>query len=354
MRPVVLNSAVFTLQELAQIVGGTVEGDVSTEIVGASPFDGSGPGDITFAGSAAFKKLIPKTKASAVIVDSAVESGDVPLLIVKNPKLAFALILQRLSAKPFVARGVSPLASVGNRTRISENVSIHPFVAVGDGVEIEDEVTLYPGVIVGDGCRIGRGSTLHANVTLYEGVELGRRVIIHGGAVIGADGFGYVGDGEKHVKVLQTGTVLVGDDVEIGANTTVDRGTFGATRIEKGVKLDNLVHIGHNCRIGENTIIVGCVGISGSVEVGRNCIFLGQSGAVHHTKIGDNSTIMMKTAVSKNVEAGSVVSGNYCRNHKEELKIQAAVRRLPRMQLQLKEIRNLLEATQDQLRDSHE
>jgi UDP-3-O-[3-hydroxymyristoyl] glucosamine N-acyltransferase len=226
-------------------------------------------------------------------------------------------------------QGISPLAHISESSRLSEDVTIFPFVFVGDEVVIEKGVTLFSGVHVGNHCVIGRGCVLHPNVTLYENVSLGERVILHSSTVIGADGFGYVFDGQTQVKIPQTGTVTIGDDVEIGANSCVDRAGFGATVLERGVKLDNHVHIGHNCRIGENTVMAGQVGLSGSVEVGKNCTFAGHSGVVDHVKIGDQVTVMMKSAVSKDIPSQSVVSGQPAMEHRQWMKIEAAGRRFP-------------------------
>ncbi len=301
----------YTLQKLAEHVGGRVAGDSQIEIRGIQPFENAGPGDLTLAGQKKYQEHLHRTRASAVIVSPGVVSDEKPLLQVERPKVAFARLLSLFHPGPAVAQGISPLAHISESARISE------------------EVTIYPFVFVGDHCVIGRGCVLYPNVTLYENVSLGERVILHSGAVIGADGFGYVFDGQTHVKIPQTGSVTIGDDVEIGANSCVDRATFGATVLERGVKLDNHVHIGHNCRIGENTVIAGQVGLSGSVEVGENCTFAGHAGVVDHVKIGDQVIVMMKSAVSKDVPSQSVVSGQPAMEHRQSMKIEAVTRRFP-------------------------
>ncbi len=336
-------AAKVTLEELARQLGVQFSGEAGIEIRGVRPFEQARAGDLTLATHRKFLKDLSATGASAVIVETGVESSQKPLLRSDNPKLAFAKALALFERCPFQARGISPLASIGESCRISPEVSIDAFVTVGDGTVIEDQVTLHPGVSVGQGCRIETGSTLHPNVTLYPGVSLGRRVIIHAGSVIGADGFGYVFDGSEQFKIEQTGIVIIHDDVEIGANSCVDRATFGATVLERGVKLDNQVHVAHNCHIGENTVVVGCVGISGSVRIGKNCILAGQAGVIDHINIGDNVTVMVKTAVTKDIPDGMVISGQPGRDHKEELKIQAAVRKLPEMHREWKGLRARLE-----------
>lgn len=322
------NRGVHTLDELAALVGGTVSGDGTTPIRSGAPFEQAGDGDITLA-TGRFLDVLYQTDASALIVPTGTEQRDRNLLLVEMPKVAFARILQLFVEQPFRAEGISDRACIGRDCRISENVTIGPFVSIGDNAIVEDGVSLGPGVVIGADARIGEGSTLHANVGIYRGVTIGKRVIIHSGTVIGSDGFGYVFDGSAQVKIPQTGTVQIGDDVEIGANCCIDRATFGSTILERHVKLDNLVHVAHNCRIGENTVIVGCCGISGSVEIGRNCVLAGQVGVADHVRVGDNVKILAKASVFKDVPSGSVVSGTPARDHRQELRAQAALRRLP-------------------------
>ncbi len=306
-------------------------GDSQIEIRGIQPFERACPGDLTLAGEKKYQEQLEETRASAVIVLPGVVSSKKALLQVDKPKLAFARLLALFHRRPFEAAGISPLAQISQSAHVSEKVTIHPFVFVGDEAVIKEEVTLFAGVHVGNHCVIGPACVLHPNVTLYEGVSLGSRVILHSGTVIGADGFGYVFDEDTQVKIPQTGCVIIGDDVEIGANSCVDRATFGATVLERGVKLDNHVHIGHNCRIGENTVIVAQVGISGSVEIGKNCVLAGHSGVVDHVRIGDGVTVMMKSAVSKDVPSHSVVSGQPAMDHQKWMKIEALKRRFPQI-----------------------
>ena len=327
-----------TLLELAEYVGGHVVGDARTEISGVQPFEDAGPDHLTLAAQHRYWSRLDETRAAAVIVPLDCEHREKPLLRVGNPKAAFARLLGFFNRRAFTAAGISRLAHVGKRCSISEKVTIHPFVFVGDGVVIEDNTELFPGVHVGNGCRIGSHCVLYPNVTLYRNISLGHGVIIHGGAVLGADGFGYVFDGRDQVKIPQTGRVVVGDDVEIGANSCVDRATFGTTVLERGVKLDNHVHIGHNCRIGENTVIVGQVGVSGSVQIGRNCVLAGHSGVSDHIRIGDGVTVMAKSEVTKDIPSGRVVSGQPAMDHRRSMKVEAATRRLPELYRQLRKV----------------
>ena len=334
----------YTLARLAQLVDGELIGDPGLIIRRVRPFEEAAEGDITYAADGRYREQIAATQASAVIVRELIPAAGKSLLCVSNPKLAFARALQLLSSRPFQARGVSPRASIGEDCEIAEEVSIAEFASVGERVRIDDQVTIGAGCVIGDGCRIGSGTTLHAGVTLYPGVTLGQRVVLHSGCVVGADGFGYVGHSEGHFKIEQTGSVMIEDDVEIGANSCIDRATFGATVIGTGSKLDNLVHVGHNCLIGKHTIIVGCVGISGSVEIGDHCLIAGQAGVSHHVKIGDHVTIMQKTAVTRDVPSGSVVSGLHCRDHREQLKAEAMMRRLPEVFRTWRSLKAQLEA----------
>lgn len=321
----------YPLQILAEYVGGRISGDPQIQIGGVRPFQGAEEGDLTLALEKRYRDQIPVTRASAVIVPLDFTSTEKTLLQVENPKLAFARLLAFFHEKRFVAEGISPLAYIGRRSQISEKVSIDPFAYVGDQVQIGDGVKLFSGVYVGDGCAIGQDCTLYPNVVLYDGVSLGRRVIVHGGTVIGADGYGYVFDGQGHFKIPQIGTVVIEDDVEIGANCCVDRATFGTTLIRKGVKLDNHVHIAHNCEVGENTIIVAQVGLAGSVKVGKNCALGGNSGVIERVQVGDQARVMVKALVTKDVASRGVVSGNPAMDHRRRMKLQALTRRLPEL-----------------------
>ncbi|RPJ58643.1 MAG: UDP-3-O-(3-hydroxymyristoyl)glucosamine N-acyltransferase [Acidobacteria bacterium] len=329
----------YKLQQLAQLVGGRIHGDSALEIEAVRPLEAAQPGDLTLAEGRKNRERLESCPASAVIVPPGVTFPTKTLLEVARPKLAFAQILEYVHRTPFRAQGISPLSAVGKDCRIPPEVSIYPFASLGERVTIGLRVTVFSGVRIGDGCAIGDDVVLHPNVVLYPGVRLGNRVVIHGGTVIGADGFGYVFDGSRQVKIPQTGTVVIDDDVEIGANSCVDRGTFGPTVIEKGVKLDNHVHIAHNCRVGSNTIMVAQVGISGSVSIGRNCIFAGHSGVVDHVTIGDDVKVMMKSGVSKDVPPKSSVSGQPAMDHRQAMRIESITRRLPEIYEEWKQLK---------------
>ena len=335
-------TANYKLGDLAEIVNGEVYGDPEFQVTDAKPFDSAGFHEITLAANQKLLSDLDQTASGAVIVPRGTGGKNKNLLAADNPKAVFARILQLFHNQPFAASGISSHAVIGKNCRISEEVTIEPFVSIGDSVTINEQVTVASGCSIGSNCRIGQGCSLFPNVTLYPGVILGERVTIHSGTVIGADGFGYVRDGDEQVKLPQTGNVEIGDDVEIGANSCVDRAAFGSTVLEKNEKIDNHVHIGHNCRIGEGTIIVGSVGISGSVTIGKNCIFAGQSGASDHVTIGDNVIVLAKTAITKDVPSGMTVSGLYGRNHSKQIKTEAILNRLPDMYRDLKTIKKKL------------
>lgn len=331
----------YQLQELAELVGGEVIGDAELRISGVSPFEEARPGEITLAAQKRYLDQLQSSPASAVIVSREVEKrpAGINLLLVERPKVAFALILQKFHPKKLPASGISPVASIAPDSEIHPSASVHAHVVVEPGAIIGERVTLFPGVYIGSECYVGADCVLYPNVVLYPRTRLGERVIIHAGTVIGADGFGYVHDGKRQLKIPQTGYVEIHDDVEIGANSCVDRGTFGATVVARNVKLDNHVHVGHNCRIGENTIVVGQVGFSGSVEVGRDCIFAGHAGVSDHVRIGDQVVVAMKSAVTKDIPSRQMVSGQPAIDLKKDQKIRAISRRLPEIYEMFKKLR---------------
>jgi UDP-3-O-[3-hydroxymyristoyl] glucosamine N-acyltransferase len=233
---------------------------------------------------------------------------------------------------------VDPRAFIGQGVKIGRDVSIFPFVFVGDGCEVGDRVVLYPGVYLGESVRVGEESVLYPNVVVMDRCLVGKRVILHPGTVIGSDGFGFARDGARYVKIPQVGTVVIEDDVEIGANCAVDRAAMGKTRIKRGVKTDNLVQIGHNVTVGEDTIIVAQVGIAGSTEVGNRVALGGQVGLVGHIKIGDGAMIGAQAGVAQDVAPGQILSGTPAFSHREWLRAQVAFRKLPEMKKALDEL----------------
>src|SRR6266851_1656924 len=280
------------LAELAELIKADLIGDPEARINRARPFDLAGPGDVTLAASARYAALLNESHATAVIVSEPIPGSSRNLLIARNPKLAFARAIEALHKREYKSTGKSGDVSVGQGTVLGEELSIHPRVTIGEDSVIGDRVTLYSGVVIGDRCSIGADTVIHPNVSVYHDCEIGRRVIIHAGTVVGADGFGFVADERGHqVKMLQLGGVRIEDDCEIGANCAIDRGGFGDTVLRRGVKLDNLVQVGHNCDIGEDTVVAALAGFSGGTHIGRRCVIAGQVGTNQHIALGDDVTV---------------------------------------------------------------
>ena len=316
------------LNELAAWVQGSVIGNGEAEIHGVGPIEDAKEGEITFIANPKYLSRLGQTQASAVIVSPEVTSSEKPLLRVKNPYLAFAKILALFSQKPYQARGIDPNAWVSPTAQLGKDLTVFPFVFIGDGCRIGDRVTLHPGVSVGEGCSIGDDSILHSNVSVYPGMVIGQRVILHSGVVVGSDGFGYAKEGKKNVKIPQVGKVIIEDDVEIGSNTSIDRGALGNTVIQRGVKIDNLAQIAHNVLIGEDSIIVAQVGISGSTKIGSNVTLAGQVGVVDHVEIGDNVMVGAQAGVTHRLPPNQGYVGSPALPHREFLRVNASVRLL--------------------------
>ncbi len=334
---------VATVEQLAALVRGRLVGDGSVAIQSARPVGEAGPGDITFIENERYAKMLRTSPASAAIVGphfkrSSVETR-LPVIEVEDPILAFLAIRTHLVGDPRPRwAGVHPMAWVAPTAVLGADVAIYPFVYVGDGAVVGDGTTLYPGAVIGDGCRLGRDVTVHANAVLYREVVLGDRVEVHSGTVLGGDGFGYRLVDGRHVKVPQTGRVEVGDDVEIGANCTVDRATFEATRIGDGSKIDNLVMIGHNNQIGRHNLLCGQVGIAGSCKTGDYVVMAGQAGIKDNTEIGDRVMIGAQAGVHRNVPASQQVLGSPAIPVREQRRVFQMIARLPEMHKQLREL----------------
>ncbi len=338
-----------TLREIGNAVGGTVVGDPDCVIHAVAGIDEAQEGQITFIANAKYVRLLPSTRASAVIVPEGLEIPEGTNAIVhENPSMAFVKATRLFSPEPArVAKGVSDKASIGKNVRLGKNVSIEPYAVIGDEVAIGDNTRIGPLVYIGRETEIGCDCVIYPNVTIRENTVIGDRVIVHSGTVIAADGFGYVPVDGKHVKIPQTGTVCIEDDVEIGANATIDRARFDRTVIGRGTKIDNLVMVAHNVKIGEDCIVVAQVGISGSTQIGRNVILAGQAGLVGHIKIGDNARITAQAGVTKSVPAGATFSGTPARPFDQERKAIAATYRIPELIRELEELREKVKSLEE-------
>lgn len=329
----------WTLGELARMVSGELVGDPDLCITGVSSIEAAGPGDVTFADDPKKARVAVAGEAGAVVVPPGVDLAGKPGVVVDNPRLAFARILAAFEPEGSVpAEGIDPRSAVHPGATVLGGARIGPHVTVEDGATIGEGVVLYPGVYIGRDAKVGAATVLYPNVVVRERVVIGRNVIIHPGAVIGADGFGYVESGGVHHKIPQIGTVVIEDDVEIGAGACVDRATMGATVIGRGTKIDNLVQIGHNVKVGEDCIIVGQTGVGGSSEIGASSTLAGGVGVKDHVRIGPGTVVAARTFVCSNLPPGAFVSGSPARPHHEQLAIEAAVRKLPEL---LERVRSL-------------
>jgi len=323
----------YRASDLADILEGKLEGDPEVIISGVAKIEDARPGDATFLANPRYERFLGSTQASLVIVSSEQKTGVSTVIRVADPYRAFAHLLELFyppESPP--AAGVHPSASIGTDVTFGEGVCIGAQVVIGEASTLGDNVILYPGVVIGNRVIIGEKTVIRAGVSIRSGVQIGRKVVIQDNVVIGSEGFGFTpGDEGDYEKVPQVGTVIIEDEVEIGAGCTIDRATLGATRIEKGVKLDNLIQVAHNVVIGANTVIAAQSGISGSTTIGRHCIIGGQVGFVGHVTLGDGSLVGAKSGISKSHPPGSKVSGTLAKPHGEEMRIQASLKKLPEL-----------------------
>ena len=353
---------VKTLKEINELIDGALLGDGEIEIIGVSGIKEARKHEITFVANSKYLREIERTQASAIIVGQDIPYNGKPLIRVANPYFAFVKVLEMFAwRKRKTVYGIHETAIIGDNVQIGEMVSIQAYTYIGDNVQIGDGAIISPFVHIGDDTKIGNETLIYPNVTIREDVEIGARGIIHSGVVIGSDGFGFALVSDRHHKIPQIGTVIIEDDVEIGANTTVDRATMtnGATIIKRGTKLDNLIQIAHNVVIGEDCCIAAQTGIAGSTELKDRVTMAGHSGAVGHITIGEDSTVFAKSAVTKDLPAGSYVSGFPAENHAHQLRVQASLRRMPemlqaftRLQEQVARLEAELNARDEQLDDS--
>jgi UDP-3-O-[3-hydroxymyristoyl] glucosamine N-acyltransferase len=328
-----------TLAEIAKLVDGElIAENPELEISGVNGLIEAVEGEITFAVPPHIEASVASRATAMILPMDVLDYTAKPVIKVKNPRAAFAQLLEVFRAPDEVERVISERASIAKSAKIGKNVAIMDFAVVADNAEIGDGVVLYPNTYIGKNVKIGENTTVYPSAVIREDCVLGKRVIIQSGAVIGGDGFGFITEGGKHTKVLQVGNVVIGDDVEVGNNTCIDRATAGSTIVKKGTKIDNLVHLGHNDVIGENCLLVAQTGISGSVEVGHNVTFAGQSGTIGHIKITDNCVFAARAGVTNNITESKMYSGFPCRPHKEWLKGEASLRKVTDLVKKVKEL----------------
>lgn len=331
-----------SLFEFAALAKGRVQGNGDAEVRRAAPVEEAGQGDIAFVTDKKRLKAIKAGTSAAFIVGEDIAGDEalkgLNLIVVKNPYLAFAKALEVLRPVRHPAPGVHPSAVVHPGAALAGGVSIGACVVVEDGACVGDKAVLYPGVYVGKDASIGEGSVLYPGVVVRERCIIGKRVIIHSNAVIGSDGFGYARDGNKYYKIPQTGIVRIEDDVELGAAVTVDRATLGETVVGRGTKIDNLVQIGHNVRVGEDVVIVAQVGVAGSTVIGSRVQIGGQAGIVGHLNIGDGAMIAAQSGVISDVDGAAVVSGTPAISRGDWLRASNVFAKLPEMKKRLIEL----------------
>jgi len=338
------------LRELAEKLGCRLVGDGEIDVRGFAPFDEAEDGDVTFVAHPRYLVKLEATRASAVILKEGVPSSSKPTLLASDPYLTFVRALRLFYPPERPTPGVHPSTILGPGVRVAEGVSIGPFSYIEEGVVIGPRSAVGPQVYIGRGSSMGADCHIYPQVMIREGVEIGDRVILHSGAVIGSDGFGYLRDQKGvRVKIPQVGRVILEDDVEIGANVTIDRATLGTTRLKRGTKIDNLVQIAHNVTVGEDTVIAAQTGISGSTKIGDRVTLAGQVGIVDHVTIGDDVTVGAQAGVTKDIPSGMVFLGSPAVPHQEFKRGIAAVNRIPQLLKSLRIIEARLTALENGL-----
>ncbi len=327
-----------TLAQIAEVVHGEVDGDGSIEIKHACEITSGAVGSITYLSDPKYSRFLASSPVSAVILKADADAHGKPSIRVSNPTRAFALALAYLYPQATPLSGVHPAASVGQAVKLGMEVSIGPNAVIGDEVTIGDGSIIEAGVSIAGGAIIGCKARLYPNVVIYHNCRLGDEVIIHAGTVIGSDGYGYVTEDSIHYKIPQVGRVIIGNQVEIGANSTIDRSTLTDTVIGEGTKIDNLVHIAHNVKVGRSCLFAAGVGIAGSTIIGDFVTLGGQVGVADHLKIGDRVIVAARAAVRQSIPAGQFYAGDPAVDHRSWLRQYGAIRRLPEI---IRRLRNI-------------
>ncbi len=336
----------MNLSELAALTGARVDGNSAVDITGAAGLDDAAPGQITFLANPRYTPRVNATRASAIYVseDAPIEK-EIAILRAKDPYLAYTRALRLFHPEPEIAPTIHPSAVIDPSAVVAENVWIGAGAVIGPSSHIAAGVRIYPNVTIYENVSIGKDSIIHSGAAIRERSVIGQRVVIHNNAVVGCDGFGYAKDEQRSwLKIPQTGRVVIEDDVEIGAGTTIDRASVGESRIGRGTKIDNLVQIGHSCTVGEDSLLCAQVGLAGSSHIGSRVILAGQAGVAGHLTIGDDVVLTAKSATSHDVPAGKIISGIPAFDNKEWLRSTAAYRRLGEMQRRLRELERKLES----------
>ena len=334
----------FTAAEIAKLLHGEVLGDPQTVLTGFAPADRAKTGDLTFAENEEYLARAQQSAASAIIVSGKPAPAGQVLICVANARVAFAKTLALFFPEPVLPAGIHASAVIARSAQVDPSAHIGPHCVIGENVVVAAGAALHGGNHIGNDCQLGSGSVLFPNVTLYPRTQLGQRVRIHAGSVIGADGYGYVLDGGVHRKVPQVGHVIIGDDVEIGANVAIDRGALGPTVIGRGTKIDNLVQIAHNVQIGEHCLIISQVGIAGSSQLGNYVVLAGQVGVAGHLKIGDRAVVAAQSGVGDDIPAGEKWLGSVAQPSIVAKRQMFALRKLPQLLKRVAELEKKLSA----------
>lgn len=316
------------LSALAAIASGQVVGNPDLTIKGVASVETAQEGDLAFVLEEKHLAEAIASKASALVVPSKLKVEGKTTLVVANPRLAMTQILPLFAKKRKKPTGIHKMAIVPKSCQLSNGVALGPFVVLGENVILGQNTIVLPHTYIGDNTTIGSNCYIHDNVSIYANSNIGNHVVLHSGVRLGVDGYGYIQEDKKHLKIPQIGTVVIEDDVELYANVCISRGTFGATVIGAGTKIDNLTHVAHNCKIGKNCAVVSLVGFAGSVTLGDNVLVAGQAGFNGHITIGDNAIVMAKSGVTKDIPANSLISGFPAQDHKKEIAYQASLRHL--------------------------
>ena len=336
----------FSAKQIADFIGGRVEGDDNAKVNTFAKIEEGVPGAISFLSNPKYTHFIYETKSSIVLINEDMkleQPVETTLIRVANAYEAVATLLQLYESTKPKKKGIDPMASIAPSAQVADDVYIGAFAVVGEGAVVGKGSQIYPHTVIGDGVKVGEGCLFYPNVTIYQGCKIGNHVTIHAGSVIGADGFGFAPNAEGYDKIPQIGIVIIEDNVEIGANTCIDRSTMGSTIIRKGVKLDNLIQVAHNCEIGENTVMSAQVGLAGSTKVGAWCMFGGQVGVAGHIQIGDKTFLGAQSGVPGSIKGNQTLIGTPPMEPKAYFKSQAIFRRLPDMYKQLAELQKQMD-----------
>jgi UDP-3-O-[3-hydroxymyristoyl] glucosamine N-acyltransferase len=345
----------FSAKQIADILHGKIEGNENTLVDNFSKIEEGKPGTLTFLGNPKYGCYIYETQASVALVnEDFIPEKELPpsltLIRVQDAYAALSVLFNLVEQSKPKKKGIDPLSFISSTAKLKpEEIYVGAFAYIGENVGIGKNVAIYPQVYIGDNVNIGDDTIIYAGVKIYDGCRIGKRCILHSGAVIGADGFGFAKEGDTYKKIPQLGNVVIEDDVEIGANATIDRAALESTIIRKGVKLDNLVHIAHNVEIGENTALAGQVGIAGSVKIGKNCVFGGQAGVGGHIKIEDNVSVGAQAGIISNIKTGRNIMGSPVTDLQTFLRSSVIFPKLPEMYRTLNQLQKEVNELKNEL-----